>query len=285
MASGSEPRGVSAQRGAESAFVVANGRSVHCLDYGGEGPDLVLIPGITMPAATWNFVSVRLSPMFRVVAVDLPGRGLSDPGRPGSHSARHYARDLVALIDVLDLRLPVLLGHSLGARVSAAVAVGHPGLAGHVVLADPPLCGPDEPPYATPLADFLADIVSARGPNASEYVRMRHPTWSDEQIAARAEWLPTCDEEAIVEDYDNFGKEDFFGMWRRVSPPATLVYGCKSPMYTGEAVDRLRRENPAVTIVGVEGAGHMIPFDNLPGFLEVLAPLACGPVSPGDARS
>lgn len=42
------------------AHVHANGIRQHYLRYGGRGPALLLIPGITSPAITWGFVAERL---------------------------------------------------------------------------------------------------------------------------------------------------------------------------------------------------------------------------------
>lgn len=223
-----------------------------------------------MPAATWGFVSRRLADSFRVLSVDLPGRGLSDPGPPDRHSIHDYARDLLSIVQSLGLVSPMLVGHSLGARVAAAFAVNYPGVAAPVVVADPPLCGPGEPPYATPLNHFLVDIETARTGDAESHIRSQHPTWSDEQIGLRARWLATCNKSAIAADYAHFSAEDFFGLWSRLPKPSMLLYGTESPMYTAAAVERLARANPTVTIVPLEGAGHMLPFDDLEGFLSAI---------------
>ena len=39
--------------------VRANGVRLHLLRYGGQGPRLLLLPGITSPAITWGFVADR----------------------------------------------------------------------------------------------------------------------------------------------------------------------------------------------------------------------------------
>jgi len=45
------------------------------------------------------------------------------------------------------------------------------------------------------------------------------------------------------------------------------MYGLESPVVTAEGVDEVRALNPRLEYVGIERAGHMIPWDNLEDFL------------------
>ncbi len=53
--------------------VRANGVRLHLLRYGGQGPRLLLLPGITSPAITWGFVAERLARHFDVHVLDFRG--------------------------------------------------------------------------------------------------------------------------------------------------------------------------------------------------------------------
>jgi N-formylmaleamate deformylase len=247
------------------------GTRLHYLDYGGTGKPLVLIPGITMPAKTWEFVVLRLAERCRVLSVDLRGRGLSDPGRPGDHTLPTYAGDVESIISAEDLERPAIVGHSLGARVATALGVLHPHARGPVVVIDPPLSGPGRDPYPTPLSEFLQALDMARAGTAAEDIAARYPSWSCEQVESRATWLSTCEEAAVRESYANFAREDFWGYWAALQPPATLIYGTNSPGFLDRSrIDELARENPHALIHAVPGAGHMIPWDNMPGFLSAV---------------
>ena len=59
------------------ANVQANGIRQHYLRYGGQGPVVILIPGITSPAITWGFVAERLAEKYDTYVLDVRGRGLS----------------------------------------------------------------------------------------------------------------------------------------------------------------------------------------------------------------
>ena len=95
--------------------VRANGVRLHLLRYGGQGPRMLLLPGITSPAITWGFVAERLARHFDVHVLDFRGRGLSSsaPGMDASLDA--MVTDVLELLGVQAWSSVTLLGHSMGA--------------------------------------------------------------------------------------------------------------------------------------------------------------------------
>jgi N-formylmaleamate deformylase len=244
-----------------SRIVRANGLRLHSVEYGsGEGDAVVVVPGITTPAAGVAFLGRALAERSRAILLDLRGRGLSD--RADSYRLADYAADLEGVLAALELEHPVLLGHSMGARIVAELAVTHPARARALVLVDPPVSGPGRAPYPFPLEMYLEQLAAARaGTMTIESLRAQLPVWTDEQLQARLKSLPTCDEHAIVESYRSFHDEDFFPAWRALHDPVLLVRGADSPVVPDGALDELRAANPGVSIVSIPGAGHMVPWD------------------------
>ena len=81
----------------------------------GEGEPLVLIHGSAMSAPTWAPLIARLEGR-RVIAVDLPGFGLSDAFDYRGRTLREHAvAQLSSLLDALELEEAELAGNSLGA--------------------------------------------------------------------------------------------------------------------------------------------------------------------------
>ena len=74
---------------------------------------------------------------------------------------------------------------------------------------------------------------------------LHYPTWTDEQVTQRGEWLGSCDEVAVVESYSWFHLEAFEPVWQEVEPPALLLYGDESPVVTPDDARRLHEVNPA----------------------------------------
>ena len=257
----------------QSVSVTANGLTHHVLRYGqSDAPDMLILPGITSPAATADFLAVRLADMgFRVTVPDARGRGKTDRAQAGQYRMADYAADVAALIETLELNNPVLVGHSMGARTAAAYADIHaPGTHGLLVLVDPPVSGPGRGAYPTPRESFVQQLREAqRGTHADE-VRRFYPKWPLRELELRAQVLASCDETAVLESHQNFQTEDFFGYWARLTQPVLLVRGAESPVVTDAAAEDLRRARPDIDIVSVPGAGHMVPWDNLPGFFDAV---------------
>jgi N-formylmaleamate deformylase len=258
---------------AVSTVVQANGLRHRVLQFGPEqAPDLLVLPGITMPAAGVAFLATALCHNFRVHVPDLRGRGESDRAEPGGYTLPDYADDVAGLIEVLGLSRPTVLGHSLGARIAAAHAVRHGrSTTGAVVLVDPPVTGPGQLPYPTPRSSFLLQLEQARRGTTAAELRGHYPRWPVAELELRAQILTTCDEQAVMETYTCFETEDFLGLWDQLDQPALCIRGGDSPVVTSIDADELHRRNPRVPIVTVPDAGHMVPWDNLPGFLQVLA--------------
>jgi pimeloyl-ACP methyl ester carboxylesterase len=67
--------------------------------------------------------------------MDLRGRGFSD-APPSGYSVEHHCRDILSLIDDLNLRPVVLMGHSLGAFISLAFSAQYPERVDRLILVD-----------------------------------------------------------------------------------------------------------------------------------------------------
>jgi pimeloyl-ACP methyl ester carboxylesterase len=108
----------------------------------GSGPPLVLLHGVSLSAAAWAPLFNAL-PDRRLLAVDLPGHGLSDPVLHRRGYVREHARALIDdVFDALGLDEAPVVGHSLGGmlalwyaagpggeRISRLVAMGEPAVA------------------------------------------------------------------------------------------------------------------------------------------------------------
>jgi N-formylmaleamate deformylase len=249
--------------------VSSGGLKIHYLEHGTGPMDVVVVPGITSPAMTWAFVGEALSESgdVRVLTMDVRGRGLSDRAGAGGYTLQHYADDVAALVRSLDLERPAVLGHSMGARAAAAFGVLHSSLCGPLIVVDPPLTGPGRAPYPFPLGPYVDALRKAQRGATADDMREQFPTWSEEHLQLRAKWLGTCDETALVESYESFHSEDFFGYWEQLASPVMFLYGKESPVVPGDSIAAVAASNPVARVVGIAGAGHMIPWDNLADFV------------------
>jgi pimeloyl-ACP methyl ester carboxylesterase len=92
----------------------------------GEGPPLLLVHGSGMSASTWAPLMAHLEG-HRLIALDLPGFGLSDPLDYGGRSLREHAvAQLTSLLDALGLERVPVVGTSLGGMWGLCLAIGAP---------------------------------------------------------------------------------------------------------------------------------------------------------------
>ncbi len=90
----------------------------------GEGPDVLLLHGVTDNVGTWHDVQAAL-PHARTHAVDLPGHGLTDiPAQ--TPDARELAEWVAAYLDAAGVKRAVVVGWSLGGTVTLELAAAHP---------------------------------------------------------------------------------------------------------------------------------------------------------------
>jgi N-formylmaleamate deformylase len=242
--------------------VRANGVRLHLLRYGGQGPRMLLLPGITSPAITWGFVAERLARHFDVHVLDFRGRGLSSsaPGMDASLDA--MATDVLELLGVQAWSSVTLLGHSMGARVAIRAAARDARRIDRLLLVDPPVSGPGRRPYPVPLSWYVESIRMAIKGVTAEELRPYAPTWTDEQLQLRAEWLHTCSEEAIVQAHAGFHSDDIHTDLAKLRTPGLLMAAGRGGVVLAEDLRELEALAPGLSHCTVPGGGHMIPWDD-----------------------
>lgn len=252
---------------ATSRWVTSGSVRLHVLDYGpADGVPVLVLPGITSPAVTMDFVARELTDLVRPLVLDVRGRGLSDDGT--EYDLASYAADVDAVVDGLGLRDPILFGHSMGARIAARAATTRP-LRG-TVLADPPLSGPGRAPYPTTLDAFLGQLDQARRGTDADEVARSWPRWPRREQELRARWLSSCSRDAIVATHAGFESEDFFDDWPKVPAPTYFLYGGASPVVTAAGAAEAAGRNPSAEFVEIPDAGHMIFWDEPEAALSAL---------------
>ena len=254
------------------ANVNANGIRQHFLRYGGKGRPLVVVPGITSPAISWGFVGERLGQSFDTYIFDARGRGLSAAEDNLDYGLDALADDLAASLEALGLKDPCVLGHSMGGRTAIRAIRRHDLKLHRLVLVDPPLNGPGRRPYPAQLAWYVESIRIAKAGCGVDQMRQFLPSWTEEQLRLRAEWLHTCNETAIVRSFNDFQETDIHVDLPFIRTPTLLVIAGKADVVRTTDAEELARLIPSLTITTVADGGHMIPWDDFPGFLRAVNP-------------
>lgn len=95
----------------------AEGLRLHYRNYEGprDKPPILCIPGLTRNARDFEPVADRYAGEWRVISIELRGRGMSDPDpQPGRYTPQHYVADILKLLDQEGIADAVFFGTSLG---------------------------------------------------------------------------------------------------------------------------------------------------------------------------
>lgn len=247
--------------GAAEVFVSqAGGPRLCVLDYGGAGQPVLMLPGITTPAVCFDFVARAFAGEYRVLSLDIRGRGQSDAGQGWSLDA--YVDDVEAVVAHVGLGPFILVGHSMGARIAAQAAARTPDAYLGVVIIDPPLTGPGRPPYPMALDAFERQLEEAYAGTTVQEVARWWPRWPEQEQELRSRWLASCDLEAVRGSYRSFEEEDFLESWRRTDVPAAFISGEESLVVTESGLAECQAAKTDASYAIVPAAGHMVFWDN-----------------------
>jgi pimeloyl-ACP methyl ester carboxylesterase len=119
----------------KTQFVRVNDISLAYHEWPGRRGPLICLPHLTGHKGSFTRLAERLAPEYRVLALDLRGRGDSDKPAEGYGFAYH-ARDVLAFADALGIASFTLVGHSFGATTATYLASIQPKRVNALVLMD-----------------------------------------------------------------------------------------------------------------------------------------------------
>lgn len=257
-----------------------DGLRLHYRDYAGDParPPLLCIPGLTRNARDFEALAERLAPSWRVIAVDLRGRGESAYAKdPMSYAPITYVQDLEALLRELARERIVIAGTSLGGLLAMLLgAAGRERVAGLIVndvgpeLDDVGLARIRA--YVGRTSTWPTWVHAAR--DFAELHKGSFPDWGLEQWLVFAKRMAKLGSSGrIVPDYDMKIAEafrlatpvaglDMWGAWRALAGvPALVVRGETSDILSAETLRRMLADNPAADAVTIPGIGHAPTLD------------------------
>lgn len=221
----------------QSAFINLPAICLHYLDSGSTEATrstLLLLHGLTANARIFEPLADLLAPDYRVIAVDLRGRGLSDKPSTGYSMAEHAA-DVIGLMDALGLERCIVGGHSFGGLLTIFLAAEYGERVERAILLDAAgKLHPEVRRLIQPSLDRLGKVF----PSLDEYLHAMRAmaylcgTWGDAYEAYfRAEALVhedgtvTARPQAanMAEAVENALGEDWYSRLTKVRAPALLL--------------------------------------------------------------
>jgi 3-oxoadipate enol-lactonase len=239
----------------------------------GAGRPLVLCHSLLADRTSFDRLAPLLVEQFRVIALDLPGFGASQPAAGGLDAV---ADRVAAAVTALELReRPIMLGNGYGGFVTLLAAIRHPQLAQRLVLAD---CGAafDEPGRAA----FRGMAARARegGLAAVADVAMRRlfsPAYQaqhPELIAQRRERFLALGLETFVQACDALATLDLHEQLQRVPVPALVLVGEMDEATPPRMSQELAVGLPHGQLIVLPGCAHVPQLQEPERFLAAIAP-------------
>jgi non-heme chloroperoxidase len=108
------------------------------LDWGGTGRPLILLAGLGFDAHVYDTFAPRLIPTYHVYAITRRGFGKSSAPKPDreNYSADRLGDDVLAVMGVLKISMPILVGHSLAGEELSSIGTRYPGSVAGLIYLD-----------------------------------------------------------------------------------------------------------------------------------------------------
>lgn len=246
----------------------------------GAGPPIVLIHGLGGTFRYWLESARRLARHYRVLVVDVPGFGGSDPAAvPFSMLAA--GERVLAASEALGARRPVLVGHSLGGPIAALVAARSPERVAGVVLVSTTGLSPER---AWRRHVLLPIVRRALGnPRPWENLLASH-AWAREivftKMFAHPRELDPFTTRMLVggaalarqigDSLEASLRSDLRPMLRELAAPLGIVWGEHDETVSLEDAELAQRLRPETRARFVPGAGHMPMVERPDAFVAAL---------------
>lgn len=260
-----------------SEFAVINGIEMHFRRFAGADtgkPHLLLIHGLSGSTFSWRYTAPALEKEgFPVIAVDLPGFGLSERRAGLEHSSVERAKSLWVLLDKLEPEMKWhLVGHSMGGATVTAMTLQEPEKVHSLTL------------VAGALAEFESSIFTLllRYPPVSRWVRVLGPrfffreSWVEQALLSAYGRQPTVEEvkgyyypltlentDVVFVDLINRAPVPLLDRVGELNIPVLCIWGEDDTWVPLENGQRLARLFPRAELVVIAEEGHC-PMETSP---------------------
>lgn len=241
----------------------------------GRGPTVVLTNALPQSIRCWESLWDRLADRFDLLAVDLPGFGMSDGSGPIMRPSAQ-AEWLTGLMDANDIDQAFLVGPDIGVPVVLSLAAAHPDRVQGINICDGPGTWPPDfdPALRAATRSRLVRWLADRPP------LRRRLMGQNLHIATKGGYHHFTPSEAAAEEYRELCFDrikhrnafDFLGSYAEELPileqrlpsvtvPTLITWGAEDPYVLPSNAERLHALLPNSELTIFEGAGHFSQED------------------------
>lgn len=258
---------------AASRYLEVDGTSIHyCME--GSGPTLVLLHGIVASLHTWDGWVKALGAHYRILRLDLPGFGLSEPLAHDKYTPEYTVKLFERIRIQLGIESFYLAGNSLGGFLSWYYAAAQPKRVEKLILIDP-IAYSQRLPLAIglvtlPLVGEIARFLSPRF-IVERNVRgvFGNPHWVSSELVDRYHELLARGENRlamlrVLRQIKRYNKDPAFTVpIRGIRCPTLLMWGERDRWVPPALIELWKRDLPDASVKLYAGVGH-VPMEEIP---------------------
>lgn len=243
-----------------------NGLNINYEVHGEENEkEILILHGWGANIASFAPVTSMLSRKFKIYILDMPGFGLSEEPTKG-YFVEDYAKTILQFITKLNIKNPVLIGHSFGGRVIIKM-VGELGYKPEkIILVDSAGIKPRRSMdyyfkvYSYKLAKKVINVLYSKEKAEKIIQDMRNKRGSTDYKDAS---------ENMKKTFINVVNEDLKSLLPNINVPTLLIWGKQdkdTPLKDAKIMEKLI---PDSGLIVFENAGHYSYLEYLNDFLRI----------------
>jgi pimeloyl-ACP methyl ester carboxylesterase/tetratricopeptide (TPR) repeat protein len=234
-----------------------------------DGEPIILLHGYTDSSFSYSTVLPLLDRKYRVYVLDQRGHGESDRPKAG-YALPQFAADVVAFMDVMNIKQATIVGHSMGSFVAQHVAVAAPERVKRMVLS-----GSATTIRNSVVADLQREVNALSDPIPEKFVR-------DFQVGMAFQPLTDDFVNAVVKESLNIPAR----VWRevmaemlsskadvelaKIKVPTLILWGDKENVFPRSEQDLLLAALPNARLKVYEDTGHSMHWERPERFAKDL---------------
>jgi len=248
------------------------------VSYTDEGPEnapvIIFIHGFPFSKEMWNRQLDKLGESFRVIAYDVRGHGNSYFGTD-DFSIELFAKDLLSLMDVLEIEKTALCGLSMGGYIALKAMENHPHRFNSLILCDTS-CKADSPEAKGKRMKAIEGIWESgiekfADDSIKNFFAPESFITKKDVIAEVREMMIGTTEKSVIKTLLALSKrkETCSTLWK-IKVPVLILVGEDDKITPPEAAQFMQNEINGSVMSVIENAGHLSNLENPEQFNEQL---------------
>ncbi len=245
----------------------------------GEGPDVVMIPGLSSPREVWRPNAEKLAATHRVHLVQIRGFGDDAGANAEGPVLQPFVTELAEYLSAEEIVAPAIIGHSMGGLAAMMLGAQNPDLPGRIMIVDAlpfigVIFGVQDLETMTPRAEQMRAMMLA-GPQAkktdcsaveeTDGLPAGNMSNTHKGTCLVGNWSAAADKRVFAQAMYDDMVTDMRTDIAKITAPMTVVYGRDERGVPVAMMDAIYASNfaaaPETEFVPVDGSYHFVMLD------------------------